>query len=574
MFRLLRRLVILVLAAIALFVLLPPGARALPDSPFVPASAGKPAGIAPGVRGGMHIHTARSDGTGSIDDVTAAAARVGLKFVVVTDHGDGTREPDLPDYRNGVLYIDAVEVSTNNGHVIALGLPKAPYPLRGDARDVLDDVHRLGGFAIAAHPGSPKPELRWTEWAGPVDGLEWLNADSEWRDEPWWTLGRALIAYPFRPPQALALLLDRPEPVMRRWDALTQNRRVVAVAGVDAHSRVGVRTLGEPYDSGGSLHFPSYANSFREFSIALPDVRLTGEAAEDARNVLGAIRGGHLYSTIDALAGPAALRFMATSGSRTASMGDVLPLDGPVTLRVDVQAPPDARITLLRNGAPVATADGPVLQHDAPAEAAAYRVEMALPHAPGTPPVPWLVSNPIYAGRSAVETAAPAFSPPREVSVLYDGGPARGWTVEKTPESDAAIDVVGTLGGTQLLLRFAVSGTPSDNPYAAFVMPATAAIAMHDRLVFTGRANRPMRISVQLRAPMGGEGERWSRSVYLDQTPRITQLFFNEFRPVGSTASPTPMLSNVQSVLFVVDTVNTKIGSNGQVSIGDVKYAK
>jgi hypothetical protein len=563
--RLLRRLVILIAAAIALFVLVPPGARGLPD---------KPAGVVPGVRGAIHVHTLRSDGTGSIDDVTAAAARAGLKFVIVTDHGDATRESDRPDYRNGVLYIDAVEISTNNGHVLALGLPKAPYPLSGDGRDVLEDIARLGGFAIAAHPGSPKQELRWTEWDGPFGGLEWLNADSEWRDERWWTLARALIAYPFRRPQALALLLDRPEPVMRRWDALSQQRRVVAVAGVDAHARVGVRTVGEPYDNSGSLHFPSYESSFREFSITLPDVRLTGEPAEDARSVLGAIRAGHVYSTIDALAGPAALRFTATSGTHTASMGDALPLDGPVKLRVDVQAPADALVTILRNGAPVAGADGVALEHDVPAETAVYRVEVALPDAPGAPPVPWLVSNPIYAGRAAAEPPPAPRPQPRESVVLYDGGPARGWGVEKNQASDAAIDVVGTVGGTQLLLRFAISGAQSDSPYTAFAMPATPAIAMYDRLVFTARANRPMRMSVQLRAPAAGEGERWQRSVYLDQNPRTIQAFFGDFRPLVSTASPAPPLSNVQSVLFVVDTVNTKIGSNGQISIDDIKYAK
>jgi hypothetical protein len=127
-FRFLRRLVILVLAAIALFALMPSGTRSLPSSA---------ADVAPGIRGEIHIHTSRSDGTGSIDDVTLAAARSGLKFVIVTDHGDATREPDLPGYRSGVLYIDAVEISTNNGHVLALGLPKAPYPLRGYARVVI-----------------------------------------------------------------------------------------------------------------------------------------------------------------------------------------------------------------------------------------------------------------------------------------------------------------------------------------------------------------------------------------------------------------------------------------------------
>jgi hypothetical protein len=499
-----------------------------------------------------------------------------LTFVIVTDHGDATREPDLPDYRNGVLYIDAVEISTSNGHVVALGLPKAPYPLRGDARDVLEDIARLGGCAIVAHPGSPKPELRWTEWDVPFGGLEWLNGDSEWREERPWTLARALIVYPFRRPQAVALLLDRPDPVMRRWDSLTQLRRVVAVAGADAHSRVGVRTVGEPYDAGdsGSVHFPAYESSFREFSITLPDVRLTGTAEQDARSVLGAIRAGHVYSTIDALAGPAALRFTAASGAHAASMGDVLALDGPVTLRVDAQAPPDARIALLRNGVPIAGADGPLLEHDVPADTAVYRVEVALPGAPGTPPVPWMVSNPIYAGRAPDDAAARAPAPPREFAVLYDGGPARGWTVEKSPASDAAIDVVGTVGGTQLLLRFALSGTPSDSPYTAFVMPATGALVLHDRIMFTARADRPMRMSVQLRAPTGGEGERWSRSVYLDQTPRTIQLRFDDFRPVGSTAGPTPVPASIQSVLFVVDSVNTKIGSNGQIWIDDIRYAK
>ncbi len=125
-----------------------------------------------------------------------------------------------------------------------------------------------------------------------------------------------------------------------------------------------------------------------------------------------------------------------------------------------------------------------------------------------------------------------------------------------------------------MLLRFALSGVSSDNPYTAFVMPATGTIARHDRLVFTARSDRPMRMSVQLRAATGGEGDRWQRSVYVDQTPRTIQVFFDEFSPVGSTSNPTPTLSNVQSVLFVVDTVNAKIGSNGRIWIDDVKYAK
>jgi len=133
--------------------------------------------------------------------------------------------------------------------------------------------------------------------------------------------------------------------------------------------------------------------------------------------------------------------------------------------------------------------------------------------------------------------------------------------------------VIGALPGSQALLRFALSGTAADNPYAAFVIPANAAIATADRLVFTARADRPMRVSVQLRAP-GGEGERWHRSVYLDRTPRTIDLPFADFRPVSRTSAAQPVLSKVDAVLFVIDAVNTKIGSNGQLTIGDIKYGK
>jgi hypothetical protein len=562
-FRLIGRLAVVAVAALVLLAALPRPPRELPP----PGE-----GLKAPVRGAIHVHTNRSDGTASVDDVLRAAARAGLQFVIVTDHGDATRAPDLPDYRNGVLYIDAVEISTTDGHLVALGLPKAPYPLAGEARDVVEDIHRIGGIAVAAHPGSPKPELQWTDWDVPLDGLEWLNADSEWRDEQASTLVRALITYPFRSPQALALLLDRPEPVLRRWDALTQQRRLTAVAASDAHARVGVRSLGEPYDSAGSLHFPAYANSFREFSIALSDT-LTGNADTDGRRVIEAIRIGRVYSSIDALGGPAALRFVASSGSATASMGDVLPLAGPVHFRVEAQAPDDATITLFRDGAAVASARGSRLDRDVAGEPGAYRVEIGLPNAPGTPPVPWILGNPVYVGRDVDKPVNPSHVAPRSVMTLYEGGPTRGWQIEKSAASAGAMDVIGALGGTQLLLRFAISGTAGESPYVGFVMPATAAIAMYERLVFTARADRPMRLSVQLRSP-DGEGERWRRSVYLDSTPRTIDVAFNDFRPVGSTSSPRPALAKIDSILFVIDTINNKIGSNGQIQIDDIRYAR
>src|SRR3984893_5286984 len=83
------------------------------------------------VAGILHVHTNRSDGLSAPDEVAAAAARAGLRFIVFTDHGDATRAPDPPVYRAGVLCIDGVEISTTAGHYVAIDMPAAPYPLGG-----------------------------------------------------------------------------------------------------------------------------------------------------------------------------------------------------------------------------------------------------------------------------------------------------------------------------------------------------------------------------------------------------------------------------------------------------------
>src|SRR5688500_1051482 len=124
----------LAIVAVVLMFLLPPASI---------ETAAPPPNV---VRGAYHIHTDRSDGSGSPDEVAAAAARAGLQFIILTDHGDGTQPPAAPAYRHGVLTLDAVELNTTGGHYVAIGLPAAPYPLAGTPDAVIEDVKRLGGL--------------------------------------------------------------------------------------------------------------------------------------------------------------------------------------------------------------------------------------------------------------------------------------------------------------------------------------------------------------------------------------------------------------------------------------------
>ena len=123
-------------------------------------------------------------------------------------------------------------------------------------------------------------------------------------------------------------------------------------------------------------------------------------------------------------------------------------------------------------------------------------------------------------------------------------------------------------------LRWALGGTAAESPHAALVKPAGPALSGYDRLMFTARADQPMRLSVQLRVPTAAGAERWHRSVHIDDTPRQVTIFFDEMTPRGETTLRRPVLSHVRDLLFVIDTVNTRPGTSGVIWIDDVKYAR
>jgi hypothetical protein len=527
-------------------------------------------GLAAPVRGAFHVHTRRSDGTGTVDEVAAAAARAGLAFVIFTDHGDGNRGQEPPSYRQNVLCIDAVEISTTKGHVVALGIARSPYPLGGEPRDVVEDIGRLDGMSIAAHPTSSKPALRWTDWSVPVDGLEWLNGDSEWRDETWPSLGGALLTYPFRRAGTLAALLDRPNDALREWDALSSTRPVVGIAAHDAHARLGLRDEGDPAAPRFALRLPSYEQIFRTFSISVTGVAFTRNAATDATAVIEAIRRGRVFSSIDEVASPAIVSYRASSAGVTVETGGAFVASDPTSFIVETNAPEDARITLLNGGRVVASSTGPRLEKTS-SEPGAYRVEVVLPAAPGRPQVPWIVTNPIYLGVSSPLSRGEQTTS-RELSSRYQDGSADDWRVEKSTQSEGAINVVRTITGTQVSFRFALGGTESEGPFSGIALPA-GAIAGSDRLVFTATASRPLRLSVQLRAPGGATGERWRRSVYIDETARTVTVPFDEMTRVGEGTGG-PVVDRISDLLFVVDTTNARPGASGQIWIDDVKYGR
>lgn len=540
-------------AAVAVLVLLvlPPAPRdvsvSTPDDPLV-------------LKGAFHVHTIRSDGGGTLDEVANAAADAGLDFVLFADHGDG-RVVEPPAYRSGVLCVDGAEISTDQGHVAAVGARAAEYPLGGEARDAIEDIHRLGGMAIVTHPFSPRADLAWSAWDTPVDGMEWLNADSEWRDETPASLARAALGYWLRPAPAIARTFDRPESSLAKADEISSRRTLALVAGHDAHARI---AHGGPGGFGRSLALPSYETMFRTVAIRVAvDQGPSGDAAADASVLLRALRHGRVFTAIDALAAPVRFAFRVRSGGAIGRPGDRI-IPGPsLHLSVEADAPAGARLVVLHNGRELASGPPPRLEADVPPAPGAYRAEVRLEDAPGAPPVSWIVSSPIFIGVAAPEPPADA-KPGPVLSELIAPAADETWTVEHSPDSTAVVAIAHDTGAVQFTYTLAPDRWAS--PYAALVRPV-ALPAGATFIELRVQAQAPMRVSIQLRSPAGGgDGRRWRRSIFVDPSERTVLIPLDDFRAISPATGPVP-LDSVDSLLLVVDTVNADGRGQGSFTV-------
>ncbi len=101
----------------------------------------------------LHIHTHHSgDNEQKLEDIFLMAKRLGLGAIGVTDHntlrgGREAKEMAPP----GIIVIPAVEVTSEEGHILAYNVAEDP-PRGRSAAETIEIIHQLGGIAVAAHP--------------------------------------------------------------------------------------------------------------------------------------------------------------------------------------------------------------------------------------------------------------------------------------------------------------------------------------------------------------------------------------------------------------------------------------
>jgi len=126
----------------------------------------------------LHIHSNFSnDGKSTIEEIIATAVERGLGCISITDH-NSFKAYDLVKDNGKVIVIPGIEVSSEEGHILAYGVDR-DIPRGMTIKDTIDKIHEAGGVAFAAHP------YRW--WSGlgekntlenDFDGIEAKNARS------------------------------------------------------------------------------------------------------------------------------------------------------------------------------------------------------------------------------------------------------------------------------------------------------------------------------------------------------------------------------------------------------------
>lgn len=313
----------------------------------------------------IHVHSTWSDGTGTVPQIMRAAKKAAVDVVLLTDHDNlRAREAGQEGWHDGVLLLVGEEITPPENHFLAFGTNGHTRRAGRTPAEVCQAVEAAGGFGFAAHPFSEGSAL-FRRRGIPFDDLDCVAGIEVWSFVN--DTGEAVKRYRdvVRFLASPNRFIDHPPARnLRRWDELCRARRVVAIGGLDAH-QVGIRV--GPWVP---LRLMSYKRSFRHIRT---HVLVDGEPTRES--VFAALREGRSYIAMDSLA-PA-------RGFRFERRGE--------TLRAE--APRDARLRLLRDGAEVASITGRTLEHTLHGPGA-YRVEAYL-HAHGRERT-WILSNPIW----------------------------------------------------------------------------------------------------------------------------------------------------------------------------------
>lgn len=357
-------------------------------------------------KGVIHVHSfLGGHSSGGFEEIIAAAKSNQLDFVMMTEHTSRsyrTADMTLKGNYDGVLFINGNEVSLPGADRLLLlpGLEDADktagarYVPDAPKSDELGKIAAQGrgkdGLTFVAYP----QEFRGWDTSF-YDGVEVYNLYTNARQiNPLVMFFDGLWSYRSYPDLLFANFYRRPAENLQKWDqSITKTgRRLVAVAGNDAHSNIGLALNDSSGKTLVGMKLDPYERSFRLVRV---HALLQKDQSLNRESLLAAIGAGHAFIGFDLFGDSSGFSWFASNGSDNKIQGDEIALASAVKLTVNV--PVSSRVVLFKDGNVVQDETGITKKDYAVTEKGTYRVEVYLPQLPK--PVgeqPWIISNPIY----------------------------------------------------------------------------------------------------------------------------------------------------------------------------------
>ena len=295
--------------------------------------------------GAVHIHTAESDGTKSLEQVIRIGREVGLDFMMFADHMTlSNRQRGGEGIYGKTLVVIGYEHNDQNDihHYLLYGSPQV-YPDSMTPKEYVAAGAAAGAIGILAHPDEIRQRLKrfpaypWKDWlVEGFTGLEIWNQMSEWMEQ---LTKYNLLLLAFSPRKSLVAPTAR---ILRKWDELSMTRQVVGVAGPDAHAfkfKLGpLRVEIFPY----KVHFKCLRTH-----VILPEPMSNDfEAARE--QLYDALRGCRVFFSNMRWGNADSFGFYAQSPSETVPSGGRIAAADNVTIHV--KTPSKATLRLIHNG--------------------------------------------------------------------------------------------------------------------------------------------------------------------------------------------------------------------------------
>ncbi|MEO8500989.1 MAG: CehA/McbA family metallohydrolase [Vicinamibacteria bacterium] len=543
------------------------------------ALVSEPLAVGPRFRasGVVHIHTNLSDGRGTPAEVVEAGRRSGADFIVVTDHNrvDPEAFDHLPRHQGDPLVIVGSEVSTEAGHVLAIGIRAPGFRFSGTLREVLDDIRYLGGCAFTAHPTSPRGETRFTREDEPGTwGIEVVNGDSAWREASTLSLALAAWTYPANPAFALSQTLGTFSQERSLWDRVQSRRFTPAVGGTDAHGRI-------PISRTSSVPLPSYEALFGlvrtvvHLSEPLPSHRGQARVA-----ITKALCDGSSVVAIPSMAEPRGFSFVGrSSDGRAEGPGRTIRFAPGVTLTAGGAVPRGTTIRLVEGGRSVAEGPSPLeFKVESPG---VFRAEAYV----AGRTTPWILANPIsvltaegeFSRERAAHPPTPAFVEGRTIIDRFEG-PTTAFAPEHDPGSSMDLPVLDLSGGrghgAAALLSFHLNPKPVPPVWCALVDRTKRDLSANKGVSFWLKADSDYRVWFQIRdlnPASADEGtEAWFASVRTSTAWTLYNIPFASLRSINKASDGSFDPGKIAHVVFVIDHGAMPFGSSGKVWIDDL----